>query len=158
MSEVLKIIIADDNTSMVNVMKGWIEENEKYKVIGIANDRESETNLIETLKPDLVITDLKRKGDWGGLDIIKDYNNKENSPLFFIVSAGVYGYIDELRKLGIRYFLPKPFRTEDLMDRLSYIYNDVYPSAIVEIKKEVPNIKDRNFFDKLRKILKKRMR
>ena len=61
MNEVLKIIIADDNQIAVDMIKRKIEENEKYKVIGIAKDEEEEIKLIKDIKPNLVITDIRKK-------------------------------------------------------------------------------------------------
>ena len=49
MKEILKIVIADDNENIVNAMKEKIEKNERYKVIGIANDENEEINLINKL-------------------------------------------------------------------------------------------------------------
>ena len=42
--------------------------------------------MIEELKPDVAVTDLMRRHQFTGLDIIKDYAEKENSPKFIIVS------------------------------------------------------------------------
>ena len=42
--------------------------------------------MIEELDPEIVITDLKRGDSLSGLDIIKDYAEKEKSPKFIIVS------------------------------------------------------------------------
>ena len=42
--------------------------------------------LIEELKPDVVVTDLMRNHEFTGLDIIKDYSEKETRPKFVVVS------------------------------------------------------------------------
>lgn len=129
MEKVLNIVIADDNTFLTDYMKKQIEIDNRYKVIGVANDDEQEIELIEKLKPDVVITDLLRGNEYTGLDIIKKYKDKENKPIFFVVSAGIYHMIKELRDNDIEYHLDKPFMYEQLLTILSNIYYRKYFST-----------------------------
>lgn len=146
MDEVLKIVIADDNEVLVDMMKKWIEENERYQVIGIARDRNDEMYLIDTLKPNVVITDIKEKNGWTGLDVIEKYMDSEYKPIFFIVSAGVSGYFNDIRRLRISYYLSKPFQVEDLNRVLNNIYDEVYPKAILELENNIMEREDRSFW------------
>ena len=137
MNEVLKIIIADDNQIAVDMIKRKIEENEKYKVIGIAKDEEEEIKLIKDIKPNLVITDIRKKNGWTGLDIIKQFENEDNKPIFFVISGSTENYIEEIRTLQIKYYLNKPYNFDDITRILSYIYNDIYPMSIINCKSEI---------------------
>ena len=49
-----------------------LKEYSYIKITEIANTNEKETRMIEELKPDVVVTDLKRRHQFTGLDIIKD--------------------------------------------------------------------------------------
>lgn len=49
-----------------------LKEYSYIKIIEIANTNEKEIRMIEELKPDVVVTDLKRRHQFTGLDIIKD--------------------------------------------------------------------------------------
>lgn len=82
----IKVIIADDEIKTCNEIKEKIKEYKQIEVLGIANSDEDEIKMIEELKPDIVITDLMRGREFAGLDIIKDYAEKESSPKFIIVS------------------------------------------------------------------------
>lgn len=82
----IKVIIADDEMKTCNEIKEKIEEYKQIQILGIANTDEDEIKMIEELKPDIVITDLMRGREFTGLDIIKDYAKKEDSPKFIIVS------------------------------------------------------------------------
>lgn len=155
MNEVLKIIIADDNQIAVDMIKRKIEENEKYKVIGIAKDEEEEIKLIKDIKPNLVITDIRKKNGWTGLDIIKQFENEDNKPIFFVISGSTENYIEEIRTLQIKYYLNKPYNFDDITRILSYIYNDIYPMSIINCKGEITENKYMNFWNKIRKILKR---
>lgn len=82
----IKIIIADDDIRTCEEIKEKLQDHANIEVIGIANTDAEEIRMIEELKPDVVITDLMRGRSFTGLDIIKDYAEKENSPKFIIVS------------------------------------------------------------------------
>ena len=126
MKKILKILLADDNQEQVNFMKEIIEKNSQYEVIGIATTKDSEITLIDELKPDVVITDLRKQNEWIGLEIIKEYKTKEYNPIFFVVSASIVNYIEEMRSLEVRFCLTKPYDFKDLMKKLNEIYEYVY--------------------------------
>lgn len=85
--EIIKIVIADDNKGICNLYKQYLEKYEDIEILGIANTDEQEIEMIEKLKPDIVITDLSRNHIYTGLDIIKAYYNKSNSPKFLVIST-----------------------------------------------------------------------
>lgn len=87
MNEKIKIIIADDNTTLSGHIEKFLEKYEEIEILGIASTDEEEIKMIEELKPEIVITDLMRNHKYTGLDIIKEYQNKEKSPKFLVISA-----------------------------------------------------------------------
>jgi two-component system response regulator (stage 0 sporulation protein A) len=87
MNEKIKIIIADDNKAICDFIKKYLEQYEDIEILGVANTDEEEEKMIEDLKPEVVITDLMRNHKYTGLDIIKKYANKNNSPEFLVVSS-----------------------------------------------------------------------
>lgn len=159
MKEILKIIIADDNTAIVDCMKKKIEEDERFKVVGIALNEEEELELIEKEKAQLVITDLKKNGEYTGFDIIEQFKNKENSPIFFVISGMTAYYIQDIRRLKIRYYLNKPFENDIFMVMLDEIYNEVFPKRIMIIQDVEDSVKEekKSIFERIYDMLKKRV-
>lgn len=159
MEETLSILIADDNIGIADYIKGFLASNLKFRIIGIARDKKEEIDFIINFSPDVVITDLKKGNSWSGLDIIKEVqNNCEKAPVFFIISASAISYIDEMRKLDIRYYLNKPFDVEDVLGVLNRIYDDFFPKQIIEInERNEIETNDYNFFNKLRNLIKRKI-
>lgn len=159
MEETLSILIADDNIGIIDYIKVILESNSKFRIIGIAKDKKEEIDSIINFTPDVVITDLKKGNSWSGLDIIKEVqNNCEKVPIFFIISASAISYIDEMRKLNIRYYLNKPFNAEDVLRVLNRIYDDFFPKQIIEInEKNEIETNNYNFFNKLRNLIKRKV-
>lgn len=87
MNNQIKVLIADDNKAFSDILKKILEKNNQIKVIGIAYTDKEEIEQIENNKPDVVITDLLRGKEYSGMDIIKEYKEKDNSIKFFIISS-----------------------------------------------------------------------
>lgn len=137
MEEIVKILIADDNKAIVEFMQKYIAKDDRYKIVGICSDTETEIKMIDELKPDVVITDIRKKNKWSGIDIVKKYIDSEYCPIFYIVSASVVHYLPEMRDLKIRHYLTKPFEEKDFMRILGYAYSEIYPKEIVSTQKEI---------------------
>lgn len=158
MEKVLTILIADDNIYMKDMVALSIKNDARFEIIGVAENGEKEIELIKELKPNIVITDLKKGNEWSGLDIIKEIkDNSEYEPIFFIISASTHYYFQEIMKLGVRYILNKPCDNNKILEKLDDIYNDVYPKRIMILQDNQIETDNRNFFNKLLHTLKKRM-
>ena len=153
----LKIIIADDNKIITTVLAEEIKKHEEFLLLDITSKTEDEIELINTLKPDTVITDIKRKeGYHKGLEIIRIYQGQEK-PKFVVISGAPYADIMEyLRELKVKYFIPKPFQYEKVIEVLREVREEVYPQSIVERNDGMQEFKRANFFERLIKILKRK--
>lgn len=83
----IRVVIADDNLQICHIIQNNLKEYKNVEILGIANTDEEEIKLIEQLQPDIVITDLMRNYKYTGLDIIKEYNNKDPKLQFLIISS-----------------------------------------------------------------------
>lgn len=108
----IKILIADDYKPLCKALRNILNKYKELEVIGIANTDQEEISKIEDLKPRVVITDIKRNNQYTGLDIVKQYSDKKDSPYFFIISSE----IDE-KELNNNHkiigFMRKPFLDYD---------------------------------------------
>lgn len=157
MEEILKVIIADDNLALVDFMKSSIEKDTRFKVVGIATNDDEEIELIEKEKPNVVITDLKRNDQYTGFNIIEKYKDEEYKPIFFIISAMAMCYIEDIRRLNIRYYLDKPFNNDRLLNKMNDIYEEVYPKRLILMQDTGVKFHRENFFERFCNILKRRV-
>ncbi len=58
MDKKIKIIIADDNRNLCQMLQNFLQEQEDLQVVGIANNGIEAWELIQTQEPDLLIIDL----------------------------------------------------------------------------------------------------
>lgn len=161
MSEEIRVIIADDNKTICNFIAQHLKQYNDIKILGIANTDEEEIQMIEELKPDIVITDLMRNRKYTGLDIIKEYSTREDSPQFLVISADnkedvikngleVAGYIQK----GV------PFNYEEIVNELKRIkrelenkkylkWNEKYHNLEILNIKKLLNWKEKRILKKL---------
>lgn len=150
MNEKINIVIADDNVFICEQLKKIVEEyDNEFNLIGIANTDEDEIRLIEDLKPDVVITDLVRKHKYTGLEIIKKYSNKKNSPKFLVISADREEdiFFDGFKVSG---YIKKPYYDKNIViEILRKIKEEMYINTQQNCH-EVENQKKDNFIMKLK--------
>lgn len=153
----LKIIIADDNKIITTVLAEEIKKHEEFLLLDITSRTEDEIELINTLKPDTVITDIKRKeGYLKGLEIIRMYREQEK-PKFVVISGAPYTDIMEsLRELKVKYFIPKPFQYEKVIEVLREVREEIYPQSVLDRNDMIQEFKRATFFERLAKILKRK--
>lgn len=147
MEEKLKILIADDNEKICEMIASIIKDEEDMQVVNIATDGEREIEMIEKYKPHVVITDLRRRKGVTGLQIIDMYDQRENKPIFFVISAELMCNISPIfKKYDINYFANKPFRDEDITSKLYEIKKEVFPKEIVSVDKSLILPQKKSFF------------
>ncbi len=119
-----KILIVDDDHEIVEFIKA-ILKTKNYEAVG-AYDGEEALQVMETLQPDLVITDL-RMPKMSGLEFcraVKTNPATENTPILVVTSlaAEVDKPEDFWRQgLGCDEFLAKPFDPLALLGRVEYL-------------------------------------
>lgn len=64
------IIIVDDHTMMRNGLMGWLQQNTKWKITGLADSIEQAKNLVAEQLPEIVIIDVQL-GDEDGFELLE---------------------------------------------------------------------------------------
>ena len=108
-------IIADDEEIVRTSLEKWIPWKETgIKLLGTASDGEEAFDMIVTLHPDIVITDI-RMPRLNGLELIKRVNSSSQSTVFIILSGfGEFEYAQKAMSYGVKHYLLKPALKEDL--------------------------------------------
>jgi len=122
--EKIRILIADDNVHICQMIFDFLKRYDDIEILGIANTDEDEIKLIEDLKPQIVISDIMRNHKCTGLDIIKRYYEKKSNIKFLVISAIDTELIINSR-VEIAGFIKKPFGNYEIIyNELLRIKND----------------------------------
>lgn len=110
-----KILLADDEAVIVKGLRRLIDwEALHTRVVGEATDGEMAARLMEELRPDLVISDIRMPG-MTGLELMERFRQGDYTPKFLFVSGyEEFSYVRQALSGGAVDYLLKPVRAQDL--------------------------------------------
>ncbi len=117
-STAAKILVVDDEKIVVDLHKRLLERN-GYQVI-IAYDGAEALAIVETEKPDLILTDVFMPG-MNGLQLCEELKKNETTSLIpVIMITAVDDYDNRIRGIetGVDDYLAKPVRSRELYARV----------------------------------------
>ena len=112
----LKILIADDDTNICDLLKLYLE-NEGYEIV-TANDGIKALSAFKIYEPDLVLLDIMmpRKDGW---QVCREIREMSSKPIIMVTAKGdVFDKVLGL-ELGADDFITKPFDTKELLARIT---------------------------------------
>jgi len=109
----LKIIVADDEAIIRLDLKKMFEEM-GHAVVGEAADGQTALDLARSLRPDVVVLDIKMPV-MDGLDAAKIISSEKIAPVILLTAYSQKDLIDRAREAGVFAYLVKPFKEADLL-------------------------------------------
>src|SRR5690606_13234789 len=102
------VITVDDEAMIKRTIGKLLESTGSFRSVGEAEDGAEAMQLIERLRPDVVITDITMPV-MDGLELIAACSGKQDGPEFIIVSGyGDFSYVQEAIRNGVADYLLKP--------------------------------------------------
>ena len=114
------IIVVDDSPFASKQIKDLVEEN-GYEVIGYAKSGEDGINMYEELHPDIVILDIIMPGI-DGIETAEILEKSDpNVTILMLSSLCDAGTLEEVRAIGVKYLIPKPWENDVLLATLELL-------------------------------------
>ncbi len=116
--EKTKILIVDDSQEVRERLSGALERMPEVEVIGTAINGMGAIQMIERLKPDLVLLDIimPQLDGFGVMEYLSEHNIM---PEVIVISALTQeNFVYRALNLGARYFIAKPFDEEGIRHRI----------------------------------------
>lgn len=119
--EKLRVLVADDNEKMVNLLGELVSGETDMELVGKATDGEAACRLIKQSEPDVVLLDLiMPKMD--GLSLMENIaadKSLKKEPKFIVITAVGHEQITEQAfEKGADYYIMKPFDNQYVLDRI----------------------------------------
>lgn len=136
----LKVVIADDNRKMVDVIKEVVDDEEDLEVVGVATNGEETLDVIKKTSPDVVLLDIIMP-QLDGISVMQKVREDKNctKPAFVVISAvGMEDVTEAAFSKGAAYYIMKPFDNDMLINRIRYV--GMARKSPLEVKK--PVVKD----------------
>ena len=123
--EKIKVLMIDDNVSLVDMVKEYFKGNESIEISYVAHNGLDGINLIENQSGnyDIVLLDLimPQKDGLYVLDQVKEKNI--NCNIIVETSYNAQDVIRQVSEYGVSYFILKPFDLCDLENRIMEVCN-----------------------------------
>jgi len=130
MSKKIKIIVADDNRNLCQMLQNYLQDQEDLIVVGVANNGLEAWELIQNQEPDLIILDLVMP-NLDGLGVLERINARTTMTrpkIIMLTAFGQESLTHQAMILGVDYFILKPFDLDILSKRIRSLTQDI-PSS-----------------------------
>ncbi|GHN00988.1 hypothetical protein WSM22_24770 [Cytophagales bacterium WSM2-2] len=118
-----KIVIIEDEFVIVEDIRTKLEE-EGYDVIGTFDNGETALPFLFSLKPDIVLVDIKLAGSMNGIQMVKELQLKIRIPFIYITANSDHATYELAKSTRPNAFLIKPFTPVNLLAALDLaLYN-----------------------------------
>lgn len=121
MNPITKVLIADGNQEFCEHLKEKIRDIPGYEVVGTVNDGGKAVELLEFMKPDMLVVDLMLP-ERDGIAVLKAANNLGKKPVSIVMAGFMTDFVSYMAaNLGVQYFMTKPCSAEMVCERLQEI-------------------------------------
>ncbi|MBW4532805.1 MAG: response regulator [Pleurocapsa minor HA4230-MV1] len=137
----IRILLVDDQKTVRESIRAWLEPVENFKIVGTASDGHSAIEQVEILKPDVVLIDLEMPG-LDGIQTTSIICQKFIEVKVIILS--MYNddkYVSRSLQAGATGYLLKNTPKEELIKAISFVnlgYSQFAPGLINKIVKSIP--------------------
>jgi len=134
-----RVLIAEDE-ALIRLDLAEMLREEGYEVVGQAGDGQEAVDLAESLKPDLVIMDVKMPRR-DGIDAASEIASKRIAPIVILTGFAQRELVERARDAGAMADLVKPFSIADLSPAIEVAVSRF--SEIAALESEVASLSDR---------------
>jgi response regulator NasT len=134
-----RVLIAEDE-ALIRLDLAEMLREEGYDVVGEAGDGQEAVDLAESLRPDLVIMDVKMPRR-DGIDAAAEIAAKRIAPVVLLTAFSQRDLVEKARDAGAMAYLVKPFSISDLMPAIEVAMSRFREIAALE--REVSDLGER---------------
>ncbi len=113
MKPIKKILIVEDDSFIARDTKMRVE-NLGYNVSGIVPSGEEAIEKVDLAPPDLILMDIKLKGQIDGVEAAKQINTKYNIPIVYVTAFADKDLLERVKTTGPYGYITKPFKEAEL--------------------------------------------
>ena len=134
-----RVVIAEDEAIIRLDLKELLED-EGYDVVGETGRGDEAIELVRTLRPDLVILDIKMPG-LDGLSVARHVAGERMAAVLILTAFSQRELVDQARDAGALAYLVKPFQQSDLIPAIEIALGRFAQLTALEV--EVVDLQER---------------
>jgi two-component system, response regulator PdtaR len=134
-----RVLVAEDE-ALIRLDLAEMLKEEGYEVVGQAGDGQEAVELADSLRPDLVIMDVKMPRR-DGIDAAREIAEKRIAPIVILTAFSQRDLVERARDAGAMAYLVKPFSATDLIPAIEVAVSRF--QEITELEREVATLGER---------------
>ena len=134
-----RVLIAEDE-ALIRLDLAEMRSEEGNEVVGQAGDGQEAVELAESLRPDLVIMDVKMPRR-DGIDAASEIARKRIAPIVVLTAFSQRELVERARDAGAMAYLVKPFTASDLVPAIEVALSRF--AEVTELEREIASLSDR---------------
>jgi AmiR/NasT family two-component response regulator len=134
-----RVVLAEDEALIRLDLKEMLQE-EGYEVVGEAGDGQTAVELVESLRPDLCIFDVKMPV-MDGISAAEKVAKARWAPVLMLTAFSQRDLVERARDAGAMAYLVKPFAKHDLLPAIEMAVSRY--AEIVALEREVGDLQGR---------------
>lgn len=124
MSQKIRILVVDDVEETINLISDMLSFEKRIEIVGQASNGKEAINLVDKLKPDVVLMDINMPVMDGlrATEIIT-----RDHPQSIVIIMSVQGEVEYLKKAmlyGAKEYVVKPFNLDDIINTIITVYEE----------------------------------
>lgn len=130
--ENLKILIVDDEVLIAEDLKDLLTEL-GCRQIYMAHSKNEAEQVLNSVKPDVALLDIRMEADLDGLDLAEYINETIKIPFIYITAHSDVEMIKEILKTKPTGYITKPIKKSDLYATLNLVSGNINSSKTEEL-------------------------
>ncbi len=132
MKRIPNILIVEDEPLIAEDISDLCQLN-GYKVCGVAYRALNALELLESLKPNLVLLDINLEDCMTGIEIAERLRDKYAIPFIFLTSYADTKTLEQAKNTNPMGYVVKPFNKEQLFSTIEIAWSQVESNATTEL-------------------------
>ena len=132
----IRVLLVDDQIFMCQILQEWLGEEDDFEVVGYANDGEKALELVEQLKPHIVIMDVEMP-EMDGVTTTEIISQRFAGVLVIIFSGNdSYENLASALQVGAKGYILKGAQKEEIVQTIRSVhkgYSQLEPRLIEKI-------------------------
>ncbi len=131
----IKILIVEDDAIIAKNIESKLT-NFGYEVVGIVHTGTDAIKSLSEKNPDLILLDIKLKGDIGGIEAAEKIKQQKDIPIIFLTSYTDEDTFEKAKHTEPAAYISKPFNIDELNRIIQLtIYNHGIKKELLETKR-----------------------
>jgi DNA-binding NarL/FixJ family response regulator len=141
----IKVLIVDDHNLVREGLKAVFDQGNEVEVVGEAGSGEEAVEMVDKVKPDVVLMDISMPG-MNGIQATKLIREKyADAKVVMLTMLDQEGYVYEAVKAGATGYMLKNTSSDDLVNAIQTVFEGkalLHPDATAQLLKEFVTLAD----------------